>query len=468
MKALGLWVVAACLLLGEKARGFPLYVEIDEPQPHMPSVSARSHLTVGLVVSAEEESWEGLIECEVGIYFEDYLVFRKPHKHVYANQHSLISYRLDLSSGNFSAGTYTMMAAIWDKEGNQIPDSGESRQVNILSSAKKFIYMIQAYTEKDVSDRVSDDADVVQLIWGDPPLYKDPAWYQVYAPGTTANTGRNRVLEEAKKLGDYLYFIQCDDDARLVEVADFGKNTGNGWKTFEKYLIEWEPAVGFVRNEDKETIYDQEVQLQLHFDTIFTAYHREAIDWLMPLETRWDNVSWWYASCPLWLVARKFWNEHRIQFNAIKVWNDAHTEYPKVNNWTVPIQWMVPALKMPELQLIDFNLRVFPLEWLGGGVPKKKQGSYTPEDFTYDPCHPFFLDKRRNSVFLAGGGRALCEFPYHDDYLHYRREQEYIRFAERTAQRQADRAVWSTEAVCVAAPQCASCAMLCPLGGSVA
>lgn len=201
--------------------------------------------------------------------------------------------------------------------------------------------------------------------------------------------------------------------------------------------------MGFVRNEDRETVFGIEVQLQLHFDTILTAFHREAIAFMMPLETQWDDISWWYASCPLWLVARRFFNDHRIQFNALRVNNKAHTTYPKVNNWTIPQQWMMPALKMPEIQEIDFNSRHISSDWLGDGKPKKRQGPYAPPVSMYDPCHPFFRNKRTSDRFLHDGSVFECDrrgaSNYTDEYLHYRREQEYVWFAKKLAKEQDQR-----------------------------
>ena len=91
---------------------------------------------------------------------------------------------------------------------------------------------------------------------------------------STLTEGRNRLLEvaleryAANDAAGPLYYISLDGDVRLEEVKDFGKqcerrvrfeprahrrwmlrpagrNTGNAWRTFEAYLEEWEPAVGY-------------------------------------------------------------------------------------------------------------------------------------------------------------------------------------------------------------------------------
>jgi len=399
--------------------------------------SSSANLVVGLIIGVIPDKWTGPVRCDIGVLLDGEVVHRQPHQHAHDFQVSLRSFVMQLTG--ISPGPHALQAVVWDEHGTQLPNSGEVRDFTVKAQNKRFIYMVQSHTEVDVSDRVSADSDVVQLIWGKI-LWENPPWYQVWAPNTTANTGRNQVLAEAQNLGDYLYYIQCDDDAEVVEALDYGINTGHPWRTFEAYLRKYEPAVGFVRNDDYSDSFPNEVSLKANFDTILTAYHREAIDWLMPLETQWDNISWWYASCPLWLVARKFWPEHRLQFNALQVWNGAHTTYPKSNNWTIPIRFMIPALKMPDLITMDFNERLLNASMLGKDVqPKMRKGRYTPNDEDYDPCHPFFVDKRQGSMFTPNGARVHCPVPYTNDYMHFLREKEAQAFSSKLVAQQAKR-----------------------------
>ena len=55
-----------------------------------------------------------------------------------------------------------------------------------------------------------------------------------------------------------------------------------------------------------------------NFDAIFNAFHREAVDFLLPYTTQWDRRSWWYSQYSLIVLSAAFYNRHRLQFNALR------------------------------------------------------------------------------------------------------------------------------------------------------
>lgn len=89
-----------------------------------------------------------------------------------------------------------------------------------------------------------------------------------------------------------------DDDAQLEHSA-FSKpelggtvphfSTENPWRTFENYLLEYMPAIGFphfswhTRNESLE------VQSVAMFDAMITAFHADVWEFMFPYESRWDD-----------------------------------------------------------------------------------------------------------------------------------------------------------------------------------
>jgi hypothetical protein len=96
-----------------------------------------------------------------------------------------------------------------------------------------------------------------------------------------------------------MYYIFMDGDLELIEAANFGRNTGDPFQTFEAYLLAWEPAVGFpgsatsVDNVHAAADGLREVDLAYNFDAILTAFHRDAVDFLLPYDTHWER---WVAT----------------------------------------------------------------------------------------------------------------------------------------------------------------------------
>ena len=84
-----------------------------------------------------------------------------------------------------------------------------------------------------------------------------------------------------------LYLIFMDCDARLTEVRDFGANTGHPYRTFEFYLQQYQPAVGHVHFDWQPYDADKEIQRGAgNYDAIVNAFHRDALDSLLPYPTQ--------------------------------------------------------------------------------------------------------------------------------------------------------------------------------------
>ena len=97
---------------------------------------------------------------------------------------------------------------------------------------KNFIYMVQG-----TSDRIGEylhlrerpGADAVFL------TYDREREGCIFFPNSTFMQGRNRMLAEARKLGDHRYFIFMDDDVEFVR---------GSYGDFESLLLQLRPAIG--------------------------------------------------------------------------------------------------------------------------------------------------------------------------------------------------------------------------------
>jgi hypothetical protein len=270
----------------------------------------------------------------------------------------------------------------------------------------------------DVSHLKTPDSEVIQLVWR--------ASYEaegvVFYPNSSWTQGRNRLFDEMRSrfpCVEFQYAVFLDDDAELEEVLDYGMNTGNAWRTFEKYLIEWEPAVGFPSYQYSPKLSD-EVQTVFNFDQIVVAYHWESWPVLLPYTEVFDDQSWWYCATVQQVLCAAFYNSYRIQFNAVKAINPIHRGiegvYKKGIAFQIPMGWIASGLTdMETIGILPFE---YPLQRECWGTPQKRDreqglGKYfiNPTiDFVhfgaksmnirglqyslpYESQHPYFVDR---------------------------------------------------------------------------
>ncbi|EKX48287.1 hypothetical protein GUITHDRAFT_105893 [Guillardia theta CCMP2712] len=209
----------------------------------------------------------------------------------------------------------------------------------------------------------------------------------------TKHASQAALLSEQANNLLYKYFIFMDGDVVLKESLDWGMNAGDPYTTFERYLLLWEPAVGFPGFfKDPPEIARKEVATTYNFDAIVNAIHRQdhrcaatsmtrvlalvvcrdAIWLLLPYDTHWEHRSWWYSQYIVVFLSAVFFNQHRLQFNAIRAYNKETGSYTQRDD-----EW--------ERVLVDFGIPV---------ALKKGNLSYTRRNNRYDPCHPYFQKKR--------------------------------------------------------------------------
>jgi hypothetical protein len=144
---------------------------------------------------------------------------------------------------------------------------------------RTFCYLIQTAAPIDVSHLKTGDSEVLQLVWQERVNESEGI---VFFPNCSWAQGRNRLFEEMlRRYADteFEYAVFMDDDVELEELLDYGINTGNAWRTFERYLTHWRPAVGLPsyqgRRASASPRFDSEVQTVYNFDQIVVAYHWE-------------------------------------------------------------------------------------------------------------------------------------------------------------------------------------------------
>ncbi|MGB5983766.1 MAG: hypothetical protein WBG37_00560 [Desulfobacterales bacterium] len=272
---------------------------------------------------------------------------------------------------------------------------------------KKFCYLIQAAEGMPYPQIPHGDNDIFLLTWKTPAEGKRCLFY----PGSSWNEGRNRLLKAALDHGrergeDYLYYIFMDDDCEVSEDRELARRlgielTGNPFRTFERCLLEWEPAVGYTRYDWQHCEEGREVNLGYNFDAIFNAFHQETLDFLLPYYTGFDNESWLYSQMLINHLAAMVYHPHRIQFNVIRTVNRRLKGYTaRKKFWSIPTTFMANAVRSDLTRKMNTRRPNDPRP-PKDAEPRKKARGYKiePREFQrhFDPDHPFFRDRRLTS-----------------------------------------------------------------------
>jgi len=246
---------------------------------------------------------------------------------------------------------------------------------------KPFIYLIQAAGGIPYPEIPHPACDRIVLNWREP----DPQGNTLFMPGSSWNEGRNRLLwealERARTTGnDYRYYIFMDDDCIVREDAALARQldiplTGNPFRTFERFLLEWEPAVGYTRYDWQHTEKGRAVNLGHNIDGLFNAFHRETLSFLLPYYTGFDSESWLYSQHIINHMASLLYHPHRIQCNLVTTANTRRKGYVQRRKyWDIPTTFLAAALK-PELrQALNTTTPNTPAP--APGRPRKKDRSY--------------------------------------------------------------------------------------------
>jgi hypothetical protein len=246
---------------------------------------------------------------------------------------------------------------------------------------KPFIYLIQSASGIPYPEIPHESCDRIVLHWQDP----SPGDDVIFAPGVSWNEGRNRLLWEAlqhsKATGnDYLYYIFMDDDCILREDTALARQldiplTGNPFRTFERFLLEWEPAVGYTRYDWQHCEKGQAVNLGHNIDALFNAFHRETLSFLLPYYTGFDSESWLYSQHIINHMTSLLYHPYRIQYNLVTTANARRKGYAQRKKyWNIPTTFLADALKPDLRKALNTTSPNTPIP--APGQPRKKDRSY--------------------------------------------------------------------------------------------
>jgi GDP-L-fucose synthase len=162
----------------------------------------------------------------------------------------------------------------------------------------------------------------------------------IFLPNSTWTTGRNALVEYARKQAGYDYYIFMDDDI----ILDF--------KKFEAYLEEFKPLIG-VPNYDNDFDYynktgvvfpDARAQTVTWFDAMCCAYTREALDSdIFPYVTRYDETNWWASQYIHFAKCAHVYPKRVVLFPKCLAQNINHSSYPQSANMdNIRLEELIP------------------------------------------------------------------------------------------------------------------------------
>ena len=201
--------------------------------------------------------------------------------------------------------------------GDKISNKNSSQD----DKSKKFVYLLQ--TEECIPDPLRDLhalgnpeeclCDVIVLSFKKKCTVTPPKHIEyLYDPSSTWTTGRNMLYEASKKKKrNYLYYFIMDDDVVLKSKTN---KPGNPWRKFENFLERIEPAVAIADGSHVQRApiaFKQRQNLKCpgppfdeqkteyvpspRWEACLNAFHRDAVDHVLPYTTVFDKISWWVS-----------------------------------------------------------------------------------------------------------------------------------------------------------------------------
>ncbi|XP_013397893.1 uncharacterized protein LOC106164500 [Lingula anatina] len=200
--------------------------------------------------------------------------------------------------------------------------------------SKRFAYMVLGPRRIDIEGlQETIDRDVFWV------TFKDKSG-DIFSPRATHNGARNALLHYVVNMashtlnGGYLYYIFMDDDIVLSLRNDGNVNwkpwkqmKNNTFERFEDFLLDFRPAVGYVRFQDnwrQPTDASRSTDLHHDFDECFNAFHKDTLSFLLPYDTHFDYDSWYTGG---WIARHHMgmlYHSYRMQCNSLYIDNTIH------------------------------------------------------------------------------------------------------------------------------------------------
>jgi hypothetical protein len=115
------------------------------------------------------------------------------------------------------------------------------------------------------------------------------------------------------------------------------------WRSFENFLVEYEPAVGITAFCHDKTLPCIKGQINKPggngvyvlsgylFDACFNAFHHDALPYLLPYNLKNESESWWYSQHYVAMLAKHYFSGSVLIYANVNVVNGGHGNYPRTS-----------------------------------------------------------------------------------------------------------------------------------------
>ena len=224
-----------------------------------------------------------------------------------------------------------------------------------FSTTKPFIYLTQTEqclppnmaSSAQIGDPRTCNCDVIVLSYRAKCQEEKPDSHITYVfdPTTSWSSGRNELFFSAMgRQPGYHYYIFIDDDAvlRFNEFTPPEMKKLQPFRTFEEWLLDYEPALGVVnyRRHSASWNFDRRKNLcgitnrsmvipTVWFDGVINAYHHKAVTHILPYPTIGKKESWYIPNKHIMSAAELTFRGQVMMYVPVSVRNSGHSSYPK-------------------------------------------------------------------------------------------------------------------------------------------
>jgi hypothetical protein len=194
----------------------------------------------------------------------------------------------------------------------------------------KFIYLIQS-DDFHLPYNLTQGSQYLLLNWNSKfSDEKPPTDREFYFPDSSWAEGRNELYRRALLLGEFDYFVFCDDDLELDFSLEYLESLVK--KHHPARLAPNMPNNLYTGESASSTVTSLK-----YIDHCLMALSSEAANKLMPYSTRFDQTCWWHSSEEF---CQRSWDKFRWQtykLNQLSVKNLQNRSYPKDYGSGLPV-----------------------------------------------------------------------------------------------------------------------------------
>ena len=233
---------------------------------------------------------------------------------------------------------------------------------------------------------------------------------------TSWNEGRNLLLEVARKRSEkYLFYIFMDDDI-ILRGRSKGRPTKHpGWRGFENFLRQIQPAVGAVDTNHNNMVANTNKARQsqgcgfkrsqgyipaIHFDGALNAFHYQAVEYILPYPLNFDNISWWFSQTYVRVKSKVIFPGQVVLHCGSFATNQMSRPYPRKYVTESDLQDIVEMVQA-DFPRIYQNASLL-LEWKKYGLqhPNKSPVTCLPPPRPKKPIKPFAYIENNGYILI--------------------------------------------------------------------